>query len=110
MEVKGIVSTKKYTNLSATIVYENNQLIFFAKPRWVRFAFGIVGEAFASSKEYFRINIDEIEVLYTKKSSWSNKHIYSIETLNDFCEMSFRDENELCMQLKRVLSDKIKEI
>lgn len=65
-EVRARISTPIYGGLlagvPARIGYGNNKL-FFAKRELVGYAFGTIGQAIASDKERFRINISNIESL-----------------------------------------------
>lgn len=107
MESRGTITTTKYKGVSAVINYENNQLIFSTKPRWVRIVFGIVGEALASAKERFRINISDVISLKLSKA-WTGKFVYQLTLKNNnICRVAFNDEDELTAKLKNDLKEKV---
>ena len=72
MECKCKITTPLYFREDATIRYEDEQLVFLFKPLWVRLLFGVIGEALASEKEKFRLNLSEVnsvKLSYNRKGS-----------------------------------------
>lgn len=106
MESRGTITNSRYKGVSAVIVYENKQLIFFTKPGWVRIIFGVIGEALVSAKERFRINFSDVTSLKISKT-WTGKPVYEITTPNDICEITLQSDDSLTYVLEDELKEKV---
>lgn len=106
MKSRGTITNGEYNRVSAVIAYENNQVIFSTKPRWIRLFFGVIGEALAPAKEQFRINVSDVISLKISET-WTGKPVFEIIARKNFCEVTFNCEDELTDALKNDLKDKV---
>lgn len=107
MESKAKITARQYKRVNATVKLENNQLIFFTKPAWVSNFFGVVGEAFASEKERFRLDIVDI-VSANLGDSWTGKPVYTLfDADKKKYKIIFRENNQLAEMLNMLLGDRL---
>lgn len=107
MESRVKFTNSNYGKETAIIRYEKDELIFFTKPYWSRLIFGLVGEALASWKFRFVINISNIEKLKISETR-GGKPVYEL-VMNDGdrCKIFFECYDGMTTSLKRDLSNKI---
>lgn len=103
MESRGTLTSSKYNGVSAVVVYEGGQLIVSTKPAWVRFIFGVVGEALAPAKERFRINISDITGA-TFSETLTGKPVAEIVTATDTIKLKLTRSSYLAAALQNDLS------
>ena len=94
---------------TALIEYTGRELIFFTKPKWVRILFGVLGDALATYKERFRINILNLTAV-TICSNRRGEGIMGIEVCGEEnCKIKFERNDLLLIQLKNALKDKVRQ-
>lgn len=107
MESRAKISNSVFSSTPAIIRYENNQLIFLTKSKWTRLVFGVIGEAMASAKERFRIDINDVESVVVS-NSFTGKSSYEITLQNgENHKIVFNADDSLTNTLKNDLKDRI---
>ncbi|MBR2474793.1 MAG: hypothetical protein IKB51_07205 [Clostridia bacterium] len=107
MEILAKINYNEFYDVISRLEYENEEIIFSTKSKWLRVFFGVVGEALASYKESFRIKLSDIESI-TLGSSFTKKRVYVIKLFNgEFCSIVFKSQNEATINLMAILDKKV---
>ena len=108
METKVIIETAKYYGVEARLILSDEQLIFFTKPKWVRYIFGMIGHAIASDKERFRIDLDSVKSIEFSQTFTKRPMCKIIFGENkDYCYISVSKNDEMVGVLEKKLKDRI---